>query len=376
MHFEPAVEFLKNCIGKTALVHHGDADGCCSAAITAICLHKLHGHLPELFSPTRGGSRLIQELVDQLKNFDNIIIQDLGEKNAELIAQIEDKKVYWLDHHKDTAPLQAKILYINPHYWSKEEDIPPTSYLAYQVASLLFDVSNICWLAAVGVIGDKEEDLCADVIEQTFKLYPNLEGGSMGRLEILKYIVGWISSGRSYSGGEGAIVSTRALIEAGMRNNPALVFEGTSYADKVAEFVDATKKRIKEIFEQSTIQTVGNAVICEIDVKSYIQNYLAGILRGKYPRKVIIVANFGLHDDLVQIELRRTSEIDVSLRELARNAVIGMEASAGGHPEAAGIRIPKEKWPEFKTKILSILESSQPGKKESEKNPKKEQKQL
>lgn len=357
MKLDDAVEFVKKCkTGSVTVVHHGDADGCNAAAIMAITLKHLSGKVPEIFSPTKGGSRLTQDLVDNLIKFDNIIILDLGEKNPELFQQIESKHVLWLDHHKDQQPFESKIIYVNPSYWLAEDKVPPASYLSYQVANSIFDAQHLCFLAAIGVVGDKEEELCSDVIDLTFKLYPNLEGGHAGQLEILRYIVGWVSSGRSHSGGKGAIVVTKALIEAGLNKKPVLIFEGTPYADELAGYVLTTKKMIKEIFEQSKIQEYDRAVLCEIDTKSYIQNYLAGILRGKYPKKVIIVANFGLHEDVVQIELRRTSGSDVSLRELARNVVIGMEASAGGHPEAAGIRIPKKDWSSFKEKILKLLE--------------------
>jgi single-stranded DNA-specific DHH superfamily exonuclease len=356
MQFQKAVEFLKSCKGKTAIICHGDADGCCSAAITAITLNYLHKKTPETFSPTRGGSRLTQDLVEIIKDFDHIIILDLGEKNVELISQIEHKPVLWLDHHKDVKPLETKILYINPYYWMAEEKVAPTSYLTYQIANMIYNAEELCWISAIGVIGDKEEELCRDVIDKTFELYPNLEAGSVGELGILKYIVGWISSGRSHSGGEGANVSTKALIEAGLKKEPTLIFEGNEYAEKLNKFVEVTKRKIREIFEQSKMEILDKAVICKLDLKSYIQNYLAGILRGKYPRKVIIVANFGLHEDVVQIELRRTSEIDISLRELSRESVKGLDASAGGHPEAAGVRIPKKDWDKFKKNILTLID--------------------
>lgn len=355
MDYAKAVEFLKDCKGKTAIVCHGDADGCCSSAITSITLHHLHKKLPEVFSPTQGGSRLTQDLVDILKGFEHIIILDLGEKNEELIAQLYDKHVFWLDHHKDSTPFEPKILYLNPYYSVAEEKVPPTSYLAYELANEVYDAKDLCWLSAIGVIGDKEDVLCRDVLDETFKRYPHLQAGSNGELEILRYIVGWVSSGRSYAGGEGANVSTKALVQAGLHNDPTLLFEGNEYAEKLVEFVLITKQRIREIFESSKIQVIDKAVLCEIDLHSYIQNYLAGILRGKYPNKVVIVANFGLHEDVVQVELRRTSETDISLRELARESVKGIEASAGGHPEAAGVRVPKKDWELFKKTILGLI---------------------
>lgn len=182
-----------------------------------------------------------------------------------------------------------------------------------------------------------------------------MEGGSAGQLEILRYIVGWVSSGRSHSGGLGAIVATKALIEAGLKKNPVMLFEGSKWAEELTEYFYTTKSMVKEIFKKSKMEVLDKLIICEMDIKSYIQNYMAGILRGKYPKKVILVANFGLHKDVVQIELRRNPGVKVNLRDFSRKVVKGLKASAGGHPEAAGIRIPKKDWAKFKKRVLELL---------------------
>ncbi len=345
------VEFFKEIGGSTAIVPHGDADGCASGALVRIILKRL-GKDGEFLFPDKGWSRLDKKLLEQLKEFDNVIVVDIGEKSNELMDGIaQHSKLCWIDHHKDEKEIKGDFVYFNPHEeGAGEYSAPPASYLVYQIGSRLTDVDRLCWIAAVGVVGDKADKRCRDVIDKTFRLFPNLRGSpDYGELSILRKMVTLVSSGRSIAGAEGAKLSAENFYEAGEQPAAFLLSKKGRFLKR--QMLN-TKRMTDKILDEKSYVVYPNLVICEINSKYGIQNYAASRLRMLFPKKAICVTNLALSDGS-RAELRRGRDSEVDLRGAARAIASKLPNSCGGgHKAAAGVRT-SAGWPELKKELLN-----------------------
>lgn len=330
---------------KTAIVHHGDADGCCSGALAALGV----GQNYTLFSPASGGSRIEEELVQKLAGYDRVIVVDIGEKSKELMDRLAaNSKLVWIDHHKDVEEIKGDFTYINPHLELSENKVPPASYLVYKYFQGERDMTPYVWIAAIGLLGDRAEKKFPEIFDKTFDIFPNLKGGpSFGEFAVLKKFVGLISSGRSYALGEGAVEAAELLVQAGKTRRPEMLLES-----ELMDYMKNTSGMVREILEERKYEKHGRLVLCELNTKRYLQNYVAGRLRAMFPDKIIAVSNSGLYEKEMRLELRGNG---IDLRELALK-IAGDLGSTGGHRGAAGIRIPKEKWNILKERLIGELE--------------------
>ncbi len=328
---------------KTAIVHHGDADGCTSGALAALGVGKDF----QLFSPWKGGSKLEDDLLEEVMKFDRIIVVDIGEKSQEMMDELaEGRKLIWIDHHRDEERIDGDFLYINPHN-EGENPVPPASYLVYDYFKEEKDMTPFVWVAAIGILGDRAEKRHPQIFQKTFQLYPNLKGGpSYGDFAILKRFVGIISSGRSFAAGKGAVEAAELLVEAAKQRKPEIVLES-----KLMEYMKTTSRQVREILEEREYEKHGNLVLCQLDTKQYLQNYVAGRLRAIFPDKTIAVSNSGLYEKEVRVELRGN---DGDLREVVLRVTEGI-GSGGGHKNAAGLRVRKESWETLKERLMEEL---------------------
>jgi len=350
---------------SVALVYHGDADGCASAAMLYVMIKRLHPAIvPKVFAPLQGGSRVGIDTARKLveSNFENIIVVDLGEKEDEVIdflTRENGAKLLWIDHHKDEKPLSGDFVYYNPHRLMPELSVPPASAIVYAMASRLLSSTNaasdLSWIAALGIVGDKGEGRAPEIIKAAFNRYPNLEGGhSSGEFAILKQMASLMSSARSFFGREGSIYVVEALIEAAEKGNPSVLLYGEN-GKKLRYGMRMTAKIVGRILnDENNFEKHPGLLICEINVAASVQNYLASVLAHKFPESVICVINHGTNPDSLHVELRRGKEVTTDLRTGAQDIAQSFGGSGGGHKAAAGIRVSRDKaeWPSVKKALI------------------------
>jgi len=365
--------FIKNLSGSVAIVYHGDADGCSSAAILYVLIRRLHpGVVPQLFAPLQGGSRVGLDTACRLVelDFDNVIAVDLGEKEDEVIGVLTREtgktRLLWIDHHKDERPVKGNFVYYNPHQLMPELTVPPASAIVYAMASRLLSSTNaasdLSWIAALGIVGDKGEGRAPEVIKAAFNRFPNLIGGpSFGEFAVLKQMVSLMSSARSFFGREGAVHVVEALLKASEKKDPSFLLYGEN-GKKLRYGMRMTSKIVGRIMndEDNFEKQYEGLLICEINVKASVQNYLASVLRRKFPDRVICVINHGTNPDSIHVELRRGEKVTTDLRVAAQAIAHAFGGSGGGHKAAAGIRISRKQadWPSVKKALIGQFSSA------------------
>lgn len=337
---------------------HGDADGGASAALIVSYIKDV-GASYRLYTPESGDPHIDDSILDIAKDFNRVIFLDVGHKPVDLLEKLgEQVNVLFIDHHKDEKPLKINnIEYYNPANEGKKE---PVSLTVYNAIKELGDYEYLCWVALIGIVGDKEEELVPDIIEKTFELYPNLRGSEKhGELSIVRFFVSLISCGRAYYRGEGAILAVELLLKAAENKRPGLLLCCSDDADKLVESRRATNRVVKNLVNLHTkkaeIREDKNLVFYPIESPLYIQNYLAGVLRNKYENWVVVVVNTGLKKDMAMAEFRTTRK-DIDLRSLAQKCIYNIDNSdAGGHPEAAGCQFPPGEIDTFRDNLISNL---------------------
>ena len=119
------------------LIHHDDADGCCSAALFSIICEKLTGSYPFLF-PIRGMNNVGNRLISKLKtlNPEFVFVLDVTVDPETLNIF----KGFVLDHHIFNNIKQRRDMpYFNPRIFEKDDKkIPPTSCMMYKILKKIF----------------------------------------------------------------------------------------------------------------------------------------------------------------------------------------------------------------------------------------------
>ncbi|MCS7135536.1 MAG: DHH family phosphoesterase [Nitrososphaerota archaeon] len=144
-----ASELFRSSTSSALVIHHDDADGICSAAITLsaleslgikanrVCIEKLH---PAILSKIHSG------------DYDAYIYTDIGSGKAELIERLAGEKlVIILDHHDPVTVGKPNILNLNPELYgfSGERDVSGAT-ATYLFAERLADVKHVAWASVVG----------------------------------------------------------------------------------------------------------------------------------------------------------------------------------------------------------------------------------
>jgi len=140
---------------RTALlVHHGDADGVCAAAIVRLALERQGWKVGKVCL-----EKLFPEVLGKIhsKEVEVIIYVDLGSPHVDEISKANHGKklVVILDHHDPIATQDPSIMNLNPEFWgvSGESDAS-SSTVAYLLAANLDKLNEDS--APMAMVGSSE----------------------------------------------------------------------------------------------------------------------------------------------------------------------------------------------------------------------------
>jgi len=361
---EKEIKKVKNA-DKVCIIHHDDADGCCSAALMSILLFKLTNQFPELF-PIRGPNNISRNMFSKLKiiNPDFVFTLDVT---------IHPKKLslfngFILDHHMQNIPHGDTMLYINPRSFEKvDENVPPTSYIVYRLLKRFFPEERYGWIAAIGITEDHRVELCKDIFLEVMEDYSKIfKVEKISQEFVEKSVFGelWdmVRSGRMIKDGEGAKIAVMALIEC--KDDPLKFINGVgtnSYLLK--KFYETTKKEIEKILQDVLMKgkfyhdkkvLVYEAKFSKINS---LTSFASDKLRQKYPDWIICVVGRDFRGQNKKISIRlEQSRRDVNLVEIVNKIKEQMpKVKGGGHKSAVGVSLPKNDVDRFFKLFLSLI---------------------
>jgi single-stranded DNA-specific DHH superfamily exonuclease len=162
---------------------------------------------------------------------------------------------------------------------------------------------------------------------------------------LLGKITKMINSAQVVKEKTGASHAVKVLIESESYRD---VLEDSNLASWTKEF-DAEFGRLSKDFQKNKTESE-KFVIYEVKSKLKLQSSLSGYLAQFFPGKIIVL--YQKDGGEYNFSLRRGKGVDKDLGELAKTITDGIpEGSGGGHPVAAGARIPAKQIERFLNEI-------------------------
>ncbi len=332
--------------GKKLLLYHNDPDGICSAVMFL-------RFFPGFQALPRRGPMISSGFLDELirKNPGIVIFMDIPvDQESAKIRKLQKEtgcKVMIIDHHIYEKNLDSgNILHLNPRFRKKKAYIPASAMIYTILMELGHDVRKLCWMAAMGVIGDYGFVGCEGLIEECGSEYPYLLRGhpldsKLGiGADMISYAV-------IMKGLEGAAESLKILMG-------SLGYEDFAGNRKLRKWKSEMEREldfsIKEA-EKESFPELG-LDIYRIKTRFNIASLVATRFSEKSPGSVIMVRK-KLRDGW-KVCMRNQSG-RINLGRIAKRCVRGI-GSGGGHEKAAGALTTD--WDRFRERFVSALRKS------------------
>lgn len=340
---------LKNS-KRAVLLYHIDTDGVCSAKLMSEALQRLNIQVVNYFptTPKLLNSNDFQKGINR-SDADLIIIVDVEvRENTSLVKNNKDKNIIVMDHHSiDEIPKHDNIIYINPKL-EGVKDYTPAAKIVYDTINQIIDISDLDWVAVVGVIGDSAGNVFPDFVKKIMKKYKVKIGKDKKHFfdSFFGTLSNMINSGKIVKGNDGASTALKLLQDTKTPNEfYEHAYKLRDWNNKIEDYLE----RVKLDFEKEKEKVEGlDLYFFSFKPEFTIGSVLSTIIAFEKPHNTIIM--FSKKNGVTTINYRRQDKkYDMGL--LAKNSVKGLlRAGGGGHVPAAGGHI--------QTKDLNALKSN------------------
>ena len=282
------------------------------------------------------------------KKANKLLVLDLGidgERNS-LAEKCPFEKCLVIDHHKMYRDLNSeKIVFLKAQFFTKKE---PSAYAASKFAFDLFskvvDVSDLDWIACIGILGDVGLEAWKAFVKKTIKK----RNVSMTWLYRFLDLIAAVE-----------VVANKKIPELYWEffdaKHPSDVLE-SKFHRFLGEFKEE-KDRLVEGFGEKAEQ-FPKIELCFYAIRAKhenIKSYVINEISEMRPHKTIILLQF-LPNGRVRFSARR-QDCKVKVNDLLVEAIRGIpNGSAGGHAPAAAGSIPRQHAGKFKNNVAAILE--------------------
>lgn len=365
---EVIIKGIKNT-EKICVIHHDDTDGCCSAALFSMLINNLIGDYPLLF-PVTGLENVNSKLFYRMKkiNPDYVFVFDVT-VDPKLLSLF---KGFVLDHHIFSGiESREDMPYLNPRSFEKrDENVTPTSYMAYRILRDFLPSEKVAWVAAIGITEDHRVDVCKDVFEGVKKENPELlKIDEINQENVEKSFFGelWdmVRSGRMIRGNEGAKTAVMALIEC--KDRPDKLVNGlTQHSLALRKFYEKliyeTQNCLMDVERNGRFYKEQKVIVYEqgrMRIRG-LTSFISDKIRQKYPDWIAYVINKGYGEGKIKISIRLEQKFRnenlVSIINDLKKKIPGLKG--GGHKSAVGVILDLEDVPEFERGFLEHIGTS------------------
>lgn len=311
------------------LLSHHDADGLSAAAILGQGLRRA-GHRVEVRILGRGENAWSPEMGEELRARapGGLVVADLGTR-AE--PPLPGTPTILLDHHVPTGQ-PAEAFLVSGHGLAPT---PTTSLLAWWCAGALAPVEDLLWLAAIGIIGDMEEEAGFAELAQA---------RSRWGITALRNAVSLVNAPRRASAAD-AGPALALLMKA---DGPKDVLSGRHPETALLE---AAKAEVREALAEGrrvAPRIRGGVALIPLDSACQIHPLVAQQWKGRLKDKVVIAANTGYRPGWVHFAARagRGTDLIAFLREHRPEGADPVHYG-NGHAQASGGALPPAAWNSF-----------------------------
>ncbi|MEK6817081.1 MAG: DHHA1 domain-containing protein [Nanoarchaeota archaeon] len=349
--FDDFVSNLKET-DRICIFFDPDPDGISAAVIANKAIERLRGRKADMVMyQEHGDLEIKEENIAKLKSngINKIFIMDLAvDQYPEKVREVSEfAEICILDHHKVYNDLNSeRIVHLKPQMFDSEE---PSSYITAKMSYDLFmkhvDISDMDWLAAVGILGDAAWRRWKDFVSGVCRRY----GIDFNKLLESKIgnVMRLIASAPEF--GFGVIAECFDVV------SNAKSFEDVERSSlvKYRDIIGNEMYRLMKEFKRNA-ETHDDVIFFFMRSKYSVGSTLSTRMSFKQPDKTVIVIQ-DAGEDFYRVSLRR-QDFKVKVNDLVSEATKDLEnASGGGHVPAAGGRIMKRDLERFKSNILRIL---------------------
>lgn len=313
--------------GSIAILHDMDADGITAGVILEQALLRSGRAAVRLVTDSdrsawsEGNRRRLREIAPS-----RLFVLDLGSRAEPILERVP---TCFIDHHRPDGLGSGDSL-ISGYDW---DPAPNTSWLSWEMSRTISSVSDLDWIAAIGMLSDLGERAPFQFLTQAFSIY------SAGALKEATVLVNAVRRA-AHSEPE---VAARALL---MHRTPKdLVSSDCPEVQRMrAARVEVNAAMMEAKKRAPTF--AGPVALIRIRSACQIHPLIAQIWRSRLPKYVVIVANEGYRPGRVNFSVRGQQ---INVLEFLANVRIpdGDGAYGHGHDQASGGSLPVEQWNNF-----------------------------
>lgn len=347
--------FVKKLSPKddVGILVHSDPDGLASAVVLSHAIQRLTGKAPKkVLGSSYGDHDLMEEKLGILEyaRCNKLIVADLSFDQDDFFTKTAEKfcdAVFFLDHHKIYNDLNSeKTVFIKVQYFS---DIDPSKYPASKLCFDLFsrhcDLSDVSWVACVGILGDASGRQWKNFVEDTMKSV----GCSLADLDEAKEVIEAVGLIEPFKFNSliGAFTDAQ---------NPGEI-QKSQFASYLSQLRGEISFWMEEFKQKAEHHNEVELVWFECQPKVPIRGPLVNKISFEiHPDKTLIfVQDSGDEKKGLSVSGRR-QDGKVKINDLLEEAIKGIPNSqAGGHAPAAGARFPREYLEQFKKNLITEL---------------------
>ncbi|MFA4820376.1 MAG: DHHA1 domain-containing protein [Candidatus Aenigmatarchaeota archaeon] len=353
-----AINFLEKIkpTDEIVVIFNNDGDGICSCVLLNKFLEKTGRKKPYIIpQPMPMDKNIIQRIQTTVPN--KLIFLDIAvdqQQNVlKKLGSICDIMI--VDHHQVFKDMNRQQTDASSHHTSALVHYNPriethdtyrsTSYCVYKICSKIIDMSDLLWIAGVGMVSDYNLEDSKDLVKELKKIYSleePLYGTKLGR------IADMITSTRATN-----ILSCEQMVGV-LENTNFEDFEKARNADKMVESQKIIENEITDILADYEHKMERSGKIIFYNIKSKFN--LGSSISTKISENV--------QKDLVVVYERSGNRIKISARNQAKNINAGkvmqraskeVGGSGGGHEAAAGATFPAVEWDRFKDILIKMV---------------------
>ncbi len=331
---------------KVVLVYDRDGDGVSATAIAKISLSRKG--IDSKAVPSERAN--VEALINELKNLkpDFVIYFDLtGEGYPEVIDALPQAKFMVIDHHKQYGSPKGMLI-IKPGKlgYKRDPSTYPTAKMSYDLFSKISDISDLKWMACVGIISDSTYLYWKRFVDSVLK------AKKWENKDVFESVPGKVAAVINASN---TIYESRIheAMELMLLASPAKILK--SDLAKLSETIKKEVDRHVAQYGRAEVFLNGKLVIFEFKSKYKIAGFVSNKMSKKhFPNNFFLVVERSR--GWVKISARSPLG-GIPANSSLEKAMEGLrDAKAGGHAPAAGAAVREGDFEKFKKRLIKVLE--------------------
>lgn len=325
--FQAFVDRLTQTASVVAL-HDSDADGVTAGVVWQRAFERAGFTAVQRVIPDRERNAWTAANRDRVKAArpEALFVMDLGSQTEPVLSGVP---TCFIDHHHPEGVPPGDTL-ISAYTW---DPVPNTSWLVWHLCQSIADVSDLDWIAAIGILSDLGDKAPFELLTAAKRKYT---------AKYLKEATALINASRRASHYAPEVAATALLTHADAKslvNSTSLEVEQLRQARAEVKIALEEARKVAPVF-------AGKVALLRLNSPCQIHPLIAQSWRSRLPNYVVIAANEGYLSDRINFSARSNS---MNVLEFLRAQQIaeGEGTYGHGHDQASGGSLPRDRWNEL-----------------------------